>query len=344
VTPMRVLNLVTNADSQFYKTQVSMLEARGVDSTTLAVPGDHQYGVADEDTEGSASRSVVDYVKFYPPVLRHSFDDYDLVHANYGLTAPAAIAQPNLPVVLSLWGSDLMGTYGSVSKFCARHCDAVIVMSEEMADELDCDCHVIPHGVDLDRFEPMPQREARAEMGWDPDAHHVLFPYPKGREVKNYPRAERVVERVRERADRPVELQIASGIPHELMPTLFNAADVLLLTSDREGSPNTVKEAMACNLPVVATDVGDVRSRLDGVANSHVAADDDRLADAVEAVLRRGQRSDGRDAIRPLSTERMAERIHGVYAEVLGQEVPGPGRNDDGVGDGESHSERIVEN
>jgi len=77
------------------------------------------------------------------------------------------------------------------------------------------------------------------------------------------------------------------------MPTLFNAADVLLLTSDREGSPNTVKEAMACNLPVVATDVGDVRSRLDGVANSHVAAiDDDRLADAVEAVLRRGQRSD----------------------------------------------------
>ena len=128
------------------------------------------------------------------------------------------------------------------------------------------------------------------------------------------------------------------------MPTLFNAADVLLLTSDREGSPNTVKEAMACNLPVVATDVGDVRSRLDGVANSHVAADDDRLADAVEAVLRRGQRSDGRDAIRPLSTERMAERIHGVYAEVLGQEVPGPGRNDDGVGDGESHSERIVEN
>jgi len=82
-----------------------------------------------------------------------------------------------------------------------------------MADELDCDCHVIPHGVDPDRFEPMPQREARAEMGWDPDAHHVLFPYPKGREVKNYPRAERVVERVRERADRPVELQIASGIP-----------------------------------------------------------------------------------------------------------------------------------
>jgi len=336
---MRVLNLVTNADSQFYKTQVSMLDARGVDGTTLAVPGDHQYGVADEDADGSASRSLVDYVKFYPPVLRRSFEDYDLVHANYGLTAPAALAQPNLPVVLSLWGSDLMGTYGPVSKFCANHCDAVIVMSEEMADELDCDCHVIPHGVDLDRFHPIPQEHARAEMGWDPDAHHVLFPYPKGREVKNYPRAERVVERVRERVDRPVELQIASGIPHDLMRNLFNAADVLLLTSKREGSPNTVKEAMACDLPVVATDVGDVRTRLDGVANSHVAASDERLADAVEAVLRSGERSNGRDAIRPLSTERMAERIHGVYADVLGREVPEPEPDDEAP-----RSERVVEN
>ena len=314
---MQVLNLVTNADSQFYKTQVSVLEDNGVDSTTLAVPGDHQYGVAEEDADGSASRSVLDYVKFYPPVLKRSFDSYDLIHANYGLTAPAALAQPNLPVVLSLWGSDLMGTYGSVSEFCANHCDAVIVMSEEMARELDCDCYVIPHGIDLDQFGPIPQREAQAEMGWDPDAHHVLFPYPKGREVKNYPRAERVVEMVRERMDRPVELQIASGIPHDLMPKLFNAADVLLLTSKREGSPNTVKEAMACNLPVVSTDVGDVRGRLEDVSHSHVATSDERLADAVEDVLRAGERSDGREAIRPLSTERMGERIQNVYEDVL---------------------------
>lgn len=314
---MRVLNLVTNDKSQFYRTQVSVLEDAGVDSTTLAVPGDHQYGVADEDVDGSATRSLVDYVKFYPPVLKRSFEPYDLIHANYGLTAPAAIAQPNLPVVLSLWGSDLLGTYGSVSEFCAKHCDAVIVMSEEMAHRLDCDCYVIPHGIDLEQFRPIPKEEAREEMGWDDDSYHVLFPYPRGREVKNFPRAERVVEAVRERMNRPVELQVASGIPHYLMPHFFNAADLLLLTSDREGSPNTVKEAMACNLPVVSTDVGDVRGRLEDVSHSHVATSDDRLADAVEDVLRAGERSDARAAIRPLSTERMGERIQGVYEDVL---------------------------
>ena len=310
---MDVLNLVTNAESQFYRTQVDVLEDTGVDTTTLAVPGTHEYG----ENGDSANRSLVDYVKFYPPVLRRSFDSYDLIHANYGLTAPAAIAQPNLPVVLSLWGSDLMGTYGSVSEFCANHCDAVIVMSEEMAQRLDCECYVIPHGIDLDQFEPLPQADARDELGWDRDVHHVLFPYPPGREVKNYPRAERVVDLVRDRFDDDVELQTVSGVPHDLMPQYFNAADVLLLTSDREGSPNTVKEAMACNLPVVSTDVGDVRDRLDGVDHSRVATSDERLADAVADVLRSGERSDGREAVRSLSTDRMGERIHEVYQDVL---------------------------
>jgi len=314
---MNVLNLVTNSTSQFFRTQVDVLESNGVDSTTLAVPGTHEYGVADHETDGSASRSVLDYVKFYPPVLKHSFDSYDLIHANYGLTAPAAIAQPNLPVVLSLWGSDLMGTFGTVSEICANHCDAVIVMSEEMARHLDCECHVIPHGIDLAQFRPLPQADARHELGWDDDAHQVLFPYPPGRDVKNYPRAERVVERVRDCIDGPVELQTASNVAHERMPYYFSAADVLLFTSKREGSPNTVKEAMACNLPVVSTDVGDVRERVSGVTHSAVATTDEGLVERVVDVLAAGERSDGRDAIRPLSIERMGERIHDVYEEVL---------------------------
>jgi len=314
---MRVLNLVTNDESQFYQTQLSVLADHGVDSTTLAVPGHHEYAVDDRTDDGAGTRSLLDYAKFYPPVLKRSFDSYDLLHANYGLTAPAALAQPNLPVVLSLWGSDLLGTYGAVSEFCANHCDAVIVMSEQMASEIDRDCYVIPHGIDLERFRPIPKAEARTEMGWDQDAYHVLFPYPRGREVKNFPRAQRVVESVRERTDRPVELHVASGIPHETMPYLFNAADVVLLTSNREGSPNTVKEAMACNVPVVSTDVGDVRERLNGVAHSHVGASDERLAEAVEEVVVAGERSDARDAIRHLSTARMGERIRGVYEDVL---------------------------
>lgn len=312
MTPVRVLNLVTNDEARFFKQQLDVLERRGVDGTTLAVPGKNRV-----TNESVTSRSVTDYLRFCPTVLRRSFDSYDLLHANYGLTAPHALAQPNLPVVLSLWGSDLLGRYGPVSRWCARWVDAVIVMSERMADALDVDSYVIPHGVDLDRFRPRPQREAREAVGWRHDAEHVLFPYPTQRDVKDYPRAERVVERVRDRLDADVELQTLHGVPHDEMPAYVNAADVLLLTSKREGSPNSVKEALACNLPVVATDVGDVRERLDGVEHSCVRETDRGLVEGVVDALERGRASNGREAAREVSLERMGERIEDVYASVL---------------------------
>ncbi|WP_336035084.1 glycosyltransferase family 4 protein [Halobacterium yunchengense] len=307
---MRVLNLVTTEDARFFEQQVARLADHGVTQTTLAVPGRREY---DEDDSG---RSPLDYARFYPRVLRASFDDYDLVHANFGLTAPHAVLQPNLPVVVSLWGTDLLGEYGWVSRRFARFADATVVMSPEMADALDADCRVIPHGVDLDVFRPRPRDEARAVVGWRPDAHHVLFPYPPGREVKNYPRAEGVVDAVRDRVDDPVVLHAVTGVPHRDMPTYMNAADALLVTSDREGSPNAVKEALACNLPVVATPVGDVPARLEGVSLSRACETDAELADALADALE-GGRSDGREAAREVSVERTSRRLYDVYREVL---------------------------
>lgn len=309
---MRALQLVTNPESRFFKQQVRYLEAAGVETTTLPVPGDRHIG--DGDVDG---RSPVDYLRHYPSVLRHSLGDYDLVHANYGLTAPAAVAQPSLPVVVSLWGTDLMGRYGPVSSVCTRFADAVVVMSPEMADRLRCDAHVIPHGVDLDRFAPAPAAEAREELGWDPDVRHVLFPYPPERGVKDYPRAESVVELARERIDESVELHAVTGVPHQRMPTYMNAADALLVTSRREGSPNAVKEAMACDLPVVTTDVGDVRARLADVSPSFVETSDEDLADALVEVLVARERSNGREAAREVSVQRSNERLRDVYRSVV---------------------------
>jgi len=309
---MQVLNLVTNERARFFRQQRATLRSLGVEETTLTVPGDHTY-----DNGSTNERSAVDYLKFLPQVVRRSLDGYDLVHANYGLTAPHALAQARLPVVLSLWGTDLMGKYGWLARACASRADAVVVMSERMAAELDGPCHVIPHGVDLDLFEPMPTDDARAELGWDADAGHVLFPYPPGRGVKDYPRAERVVGRVRERLDGEVAFHTVTGEPHERMPLYMNAADVLLLTSRREGSPNAVKEALACNLPVVGTDVGDVPERLDGVAHSRVARSDAELVDGVVAALRAGERSDGRAAAEEVSATETGARLLAVYEEVL---------------------------
>lgn len=306
---MRVLSLVTKRGVGVYEQQVETLREAGVEVDTLVPPGSH--GVA-----GRESRSPVDYLRFFPQVFRRSLDGYDLIHANFGLTAPMALAQVRLPVVLSLWGSDLHGEFGWLSRLCARWCDAVVVMSEAMADELDRDCHVVPHGIDFEKFRPEPKADARARLDWDEDARHVLFPYAPDRTIKNFPRAERVVERARERLDSPVRLQTVSGVSHDEIPTYMNAADVLLLTSDAEGSPNTVKEALACNLPVVSTRVGDVPERLDGVRPSAVCDDDADLADALADVLSNPRRSNGREAVRDLRLERTGARLRDVYETV----------------------------
>lgn len=319
---MRVLSLVTTPEKSFYEGEVAALEAAGVDLTVVPVPGENT--AQSTAAAGSDYRSPTDYLRHAATTFRRSFGDYDLVHASYGLTAPAALAQPNLPVVLTLWGSDLMGRFGPVTRWCARRSDAVIVMSEAMAEVLGRPCHVIPHGIDLSRFAPTPPGEARAELDWAEDARHVFFPYPRKRAVKDFPRAERVVARARERLDAPVELHVAEGIPYDRMPLHMNAADAMLLTSRREGMPNTVKEALACNLPVVSTDVGDVAAWLADVEPSAVADSDDALADALVDVLSRRERSDGREAVRHLDWPRVADRIVDVYRSVLEEGDPGP--------------------
>lgn len=309
---MRVLSLVTNHRATFYRNQVASLESLGVECTTVAVPGGARQG------RDSDSRSPVDYARFYRRVLARSIGDFDLVHANYGLTAPFALAQPVRPVVLSLWGSDVYGRYRPLSLWCARRCDAVVVMSDRMAAAVDAPSVVIPHGVDVETFAPRPRTEAREAVGWRDDARHVLFPYPPSRPVKNYPRARRVVERAQSRLDGPVELHTISGVPHECVATYMNAADALVLTSAHEGSPNVVKEALACNLPVVSTDVGDVRERLSGVSTSFVRSDDDGLVEALVTVLDRRERSNGRAHVETLSVERVGERILAVYEATAG--------------------------
>lgn len=296
-------------ESSFYRSQLASLAERNVHGDTVPVPGEPGPG---------ESRSPVDYLRYVPRVRRAVGDGYDLLHANYGLTAPHGLVQGRLPTVLTLWGTDLYGPFGWLSRACAPLFDAVIVMSERMRERLPCACTVIPHGVDLDVFAPEPTAGARERLGWDVDASYVLFPASEDRPEKGYPRAERVVEVARRRTGGPLRLETLDGsVPHREVPTVMNASDALLLTSRHEGSPNAVKEALACNLPVVSTDVGDVAERLAGVEPSAVGTTDGELVDALVAVLRRGERSNGRDAVRDLGLGRTADRIRAVYERVL---------------------------
>lgn len=301
---LRVLQVATS-DRSFFTQQVSALEARGVDCTTVTVP---------RPVDGG--RGPREYARFYARTVRAALDGHDVVHANYGLVGPLALAQPVRPVVLTLWGSELMGERGWLdrwSRFAARHSDAVVVPSARLARELDGPHELIPFGVDTDLFRPIDRERARERVGWDPERRHVLFPYDPDRSVKDYPRAARLVGRLPD----DVALQTVSGVPYEEMPHYMNASDALLVTSERESGPMVVREAAACNVPVVSTDVGFVADVLAGVENCHVADADDDLVAALESVLADGGRSDGRTAVDSLGLDRMAERLVDTYRRAL---------------------------
>lgn len=303
---MNVLQLVPTV-GPFMEEQVRAVETDDISCTVLEVP-----------KAGEGQRSVRDYASYYGRVLTTIRNgEFDFVHANYGLTAPMALAQPVRPVVLSLWGSDVFGTYSYVSKVCAKGADEVIVMSQEMADAIGGNPDIIPHGVNLEWFQPRPQQEAQAKVGWDSDSHHVLFPWGKDRPVKDYPRAERVVDAARDQISDRVELHSISGVLHEEMPTYMNAADVLIMTSKWEGSPNSVREALACNLPVVAADVGDVSEHVCDLELSQVCHSDRELVDALVRVLQSEHQPDGRSAVQDHSLGQMREDILDVYSRAL---------------------------
>lgn len=303
---MKVLQLVTFPRS-FHDMQVAALEDAGIDCTILSVPGD-------------LGRSPVDYARFYASLLRAVHrGEYDIVHAHYGLMVPFALAQPVRPVVATLWGSDVLSDIGwlvDLTRWTAPFSDAVISPSEALSAAYPGEDVVIPFGVDTDMFRPIDRDVARERVGWSSDERIVLFPYDPSRPVKNYELAEEVVAGV----DGPVEIRTLSGVDYEEMPYYFNASDAVLITSSYEAGPMVVKEAAACNVPVVSTDVGFVSEVLEGVSNSAVRDDREGLVAALEAVLESDGRSDARETLDDeIRLDRSAERVADVYSEVLAQ-------------------------
>ena len=243
---------------------------------------------------------------------------YDLVHAHYALTGLVARMQWCVPLVVTFHGAEVaLGWPARLSRWLRDRVDGVIVTSRRVQEDLGAPhATVIPPGVDFERFKPGDRTAARQALGLPLDKELVLF---VGRAEWDK-RLDAVQEAVRLlRTRRPgVELVQVSGQPHDVVPTYMNACDVLLLISTYEGSPMVVKEALACNLPVVASDVGDVAEIIGGVEGCALCdGTPEDAARKLAQVLARGRLTDGRQAVAHLSVEASARRVAEVYRQAL---------------------------
>ncbi len=243
---------------------------------------------------------------------------YHVVHAHYALSGVIARAQVSLPTVVTFHGSEVAISFTApLSKVLARLADGVIVTSQWVERQLGYPADaIVPPGVDLALFRPMDRDAARRALGWPLKERVVLF-VGQMRPDKRVWVIKEAVARLQAEGW-PVRFVAATGLPHARIPLYMNAADVLVLVSEAEGSPMVIKEAMACNVPIVTRDVGDVREVIGDTEGCFICDGSvEGTAQAIKAALRFGRRTEGRRRVQHLSLEASARRVLQVYEKVV---------------------------
>ncbi len=250
----------------------------------------------------------------------------DVVHAHYSVCGHVAamarvLLQRKPKLVVSILGSfPTHSRKWRLVRFCIRHIwDKTIVKSQRTARQLGEAVSIIPNGVNLDMFCPQNHLDARACVGFETDKRYVIWCSHPGRLEKNFALAQTAVEILKQKQDHVELLPIYNKTPQEVV-RYMNAADCLLLTSVQEGSPNVIKEAMACNCTIVSTDVGDVRERLTGLDGCYILPEKDMqspdaLANLIGEAICYGKRTEGYNRIinDELTIQQIAKRIMACY-------------------------------
>jgi teichuronic acid biosynthesis glycosyltransferase TuaC len=314
-----VTNMYPDAENPdfgtFVQEQVEGLRARGVDVDVLIVGG---------------KRRKLSYVGGLRRFRRRMHERrYDVIHAHYVFSGIIARLQRRSPLLVSFHGEPAK-VVGVLSRMLAPFVDAVTVTSLAHKAQIGRqDAYVVPCGVDLNLFALMPRAEARQRLNLPQDKKLVLFA-GLVRPEKRVDIIQAAVDLLHHQ-DEAVELVIATGQPHHRMPLYMNACDVLVLASDYEGSPVVIKEAMACNLPVVSTNVGDVALVIGGTEGCYICRQDaGDIAQKIELALARGKRTDGRRAVQSLSSDQTVEGLLRIYEKLSGHSGESHPANDTG--------------
>lgn len=251
------------------------------------------------------------------------FNKFDIIHAHYSLSAFVASFAGAKPLIVSLMGSDVKKCvfYKIIIRIfnLAFSWKGLIVKSQDMKLNLDMDdAIIIPNGVNLDHFKPASKAFCQEELNWNKDKKHILFAANPARPEKNFQLSQAALELLNETE---IELHFLINVSPIQMPLWYNAFDVILLSSLWEGSPNVIKEAMACNRPIVATNVGDIEWLFGSLPGHYLSDFDvDNFKQATELALdysKNFNSTSGRDRIISLGldSETIAKQIIAIYTQ-----------------------------
>jgi glycosyltransferase involved in cell wall biosynthesis len=300
----------------FVESQVDSLRALGHEIEVLIIDGAR-----------SRSQYFSGMVRLAGRVSKKRFD---IVHAHYGLTGVVARTQFRCPLVVSFLGSDLLWDKQRASSLlAAKTCDIAIVMSEEMRKVAHVNhCVVLPNGTSLELFHPVDPIEARATLGWSPDEFIILWPWDPARGEKNVALAEAAVSRLP--AEAKARLMPFFGQRQDRYNLAMNASDASLVTSNWEGSCNTIRESLAVGLPVISVPVGDAPEVLAGIDLCQLCKHDANvLGDALIKLYEQRKRSagplrhNGASRVKEFSLEFTARKLELVYYRMLEGERDG---------------------
>lgn len=244
---------------------------------------------------------------------------YHSIHAHVAMSAMLANLQRRVPVVTTFHGSDInVRSSRMLAVLVAILSRKTIYISQKLVKKAvytpKKKQHIIPCGVDFSLFTPRAKCQSRRQMGLDADKKYVLFSSGFSVSVKNYPLARAAVELLQ---DETIELLELTNYTRREVALLMSAVDLALLTSFSEGSPQFVKEALACNCPVVSTDVGDVRTVMGDIPGCYITSFDVAdVAGKIRRVLESKEPVSARDKILQFDNRIIAQKIRAIYQRI----------------------------
>ncbi len=304
----------------FIVEQVEALRATGVEIDYFGVVGKGIRGYL------HSRKALMQKIHEYKP---------DIIHAHYGLSGLLANLQRKVPVISTYHGSDInvpsvlcfsrMAMRLSAWNIFVSQRNIEIAFGRPMANGhwlKDKRGILLPCGVNIENFILRTRKEAREALGWGITDKKVLFAGAFDNTVKNVPLAKEAVAILNNNALQPSNVQLVEmrGYSRAEIANLFYAADALLMTSHTEGSPQVVKEAMACGCPIVSVDVGDVAERIEGINRCYIAERAPKdIAAKLAMVIQQGGRTNGRERLLAmgLDNRQIVNKLLYIYNSIL---------------------------